>query len=377
MLNYEYPPLGGGGGTATENILKVLSNIPDVSVDLVTSSGDGRERRERLGEDIRILRLPVGKRDIHYWTNREILTYTYRAAGQVRQLLREDSYDVVHAFFGIPCGAIAYLNRKSMPYIVSLRGSDVPGFNKRFSLMYPILKPIIKRVWENAAYVVTNSEGLRELAYETLPAISIDVIPNGVDAPSFKRGDEGHTPTILCVGRLIPRKGIRYLIEGIPLIREKLGGGFKVVVVGEGPCEAELKELSKKLGVADIVDFRGYVPREEIHGVYASSDVFVLPSLNEGMSNTLLEALASALPAVVTDTGGTRELVRENGFIVGKNSPEEIAEAVAILLKDPEKRKEMGKKSREIAKEYSWEKTAEEYMKLYRRAARAHPKLPS
>ena len=143
MLNYEYPPLGGGGSNACKYILKEFAK-KDLTVDLVTSSPSGTFETEKIGDTVNIYKLPVNKKSVHYWTQREIMTYSLRAHKFIKELLKENDYDLCHAFFGIPCGAIAYQFRKKMPYIVSLRGSDVPGFNKRFGIQYVFLTPIIK-----------------------------------------------------------------------------------------------------------------------------------------------------------------------------------------------------------------------------------------
>jgi glycosyltransferase involved in cell wall biosynthesis len=277
--------------------------------------------------------------------------------------MKEKEYDLCHAFFGIPCGAIAYQFRNKIPYIVSLRGSDVPGFNKRFSLQYVFLTPTIKKIWRTARAVVANSEGLKELALNSSPDQEIDIIYNGIDISEFEPCFEIHDVLkVLCVSRLIERKGIRFLIEAIGMLKDDK---IELVLVGEGNQEEELKQLAKDLGVADGVEFRGYVDHDSISDIYKNSDVFVLPSLNEGMSNALLEAMASGLPVIVTDTGGTSELIDRNGIVVPKGDSNAIAQAVCELMDDPEVRRRMGMKSREIAARTGWGVVGDGYIKVY------------
>ncbi len=133
MLNYEYPPLGGGGSNACKYILKEFAK-KDIEVDLVTSSPSNTFETKKIGDTVSIYKLPVNKKDIHYWTQREIITYSLKAHGFIKNLMKEKEYDVCHAFFGIPCGAIAYLFREKMPYVVSLRGSDVTELFKRWQI---------------------------------------------------------------------------------------------------------------------------------------------------------------------------------------------------------------------------------------------------
>lgn len=365
MLNNEYPPLGGGGSNACKYILKEFAT-KDIEVDVVTSSSSNTFEMEKIGDTVNIYKLPINKKDIHYWTQREIITYSWKANKFIKKLMDEKEYDVCHAFFGIPCGAIAYLFRKKIPYIVSLRGSDVPGFNERFGFEYVFLKPIIKSIWNRAGAVVANSKGLRELALLTSPEQEISVIYNGIDVSEFRpdlnRTRDGNGLRIVCVSRLIERKGIKYLIDAIGKLRDK---DIKLVLVGEGNQEEELKKLAQDLGISNKVDFKGYISHDNIADIYKESDVFVLPSLNEGMSNALLEGMASGLTVIVTNTGGTVELVDGNGIIVPMGDSDAIVEAIRRLMDYPDERKRMNIKSRKIAELMDWKAVGESYLKVY------------
>ncbi|MDL1964023.1 MAG: glycosyltransferase family 4 protein, partial [Deltaproteobacteria bacterium] len=112
-------------------------------------------------------------------------------------------------------------------------------------------------------------------------------------------------------------KGIRFLIEAVGRLKND---PVELTLIGDGNCEEELKELAKDLGVSDRVMFKGYVNHDSIGEIYRKSDLFVLPSQNEGMSNALLEAMASGLSVIVTDTGGTTELLDGNGVVVPKGA---------------------------------------------------------
>ena len=364
MLNYEYPPLGGGGSNACKYILKEFAK-KNLEVDLVTSSPSNTFETEKIGNTISIYKLPVNKKDIHYWTQREIISYSWKAKKFIDKLMKEKEYDVCHAFFGIPCGAIAYLFRRKMPYVVSLRGSDVPGFNNRFGLQYVFLKPIIKQVWKQAGAVVANSEGLKDLALKSSPDQEISVIYNGIDIsefrPNLNEANSNGGLRVVCVSRLIERKGIRFLIEAIGKLKNK---DIKLILVGEGNQDEELKKLAVDSRISDRVEFKGYMDHDSIADLYRTSDVFVLPSLNEGMSNALLEAMASELPVIVTDTGGTSELIDGNGVVVPMSDSNAIAEAICGLIDNPDIRK-MGMRSREIAEQMGWNAVSGAYIKIY------------
>lgn len=373
FFNYEYPPLGGGAANATAYILKEYSGIEDLKVDLVTSSIDSEYHLEKIGEGISIHRLPIGKNknNLHYQSQWEILKYAFRAYFFSLKLAKKESYDLSHAFFTVPCGFVAWLLKKKckIPYIVSLRGSDVPGYSERFGFIYIFIKPLVKVIWRKANAVVANSQGLKELALKTDPQQKISVIYNGIDVDQFQKSDEVGLRKdfkILCVTRITARKGIKYLIEAMAQLRQKYSN-IRLKIIGDGDEKENLINLTKSQDLEKFIEFTGLINHEKLPPYFNDSDLFVLPSLNEGMSNSMLEALASGLPLIATDTGGTRELLNDgiNGFIVKIKNSQDLADKIEILIKDAELRKRMGEESRKKAENMSWEKVAKQYYNLY------------
>lgn len=371
VLNYEYPPLGGGAANATACLLHAYRGRSDLEIDLVTSS-TGKARTENLSENITIHFLDIGKRgNPHYQTNRELLTYAWRARNYAKTLLGKRKYDLCHAFFGIPCGYVA--RQLGLPYIVSLRGSDVPFYNERFKYLDLLFfKRLSVKIWRDASCVVANSRGLRELALESAPNQRIDVIYNGVDADLFRPGKqrEGKDLRVICVSRLIARKGLEFLIKAM---REFRDADVTLELAGKGNMEERLRQMAERLGVERSVRFSGFVEHDRITKLYQESDLFILPSLNEGMSNTVLEAMACGLPIAITDTGGAAELLQDggNGFLIGKQSVSDIVDALRRYMENRDLLKEHGAQSRKIAESMTWDKMASDYLKLYVKAAQA------
>jgi glycosyltransferase involved in cell wall biosynthesis len=375
FLNYEYPPLGGGAGNATAYLLREFSRLSDLQVDLITSAIDNVYSQEKVGENIVIHRLPIGKnaKNLHFQSQKDLLVYSWKAYGFARKLMQRNRYDVVHAFFAVPCGVLAWLLGREfrVPYIVSLRGADVPGYSERFRLLYGFLKPLVRQVWKRSAATVANSEGLKALALKTRPSQAIGVIYNGVDTEQFSpqgNSNESVALRMLAVSRLTPRKGLRYLLEAAALLKGRYGAEkIGVEIIGEGDEKETLVAEAKRLGIEDVVRFAGRVEHDDLPPYYRRANVFVLPSLNEGMSNTVLEAIASGLAVLATDTGGTRELVRdgENGFLIEMKSAQDIAEKAGKFVEQPGLAAEMGAKSRQLAESMSWKKVAEAYYDLY------------
>lgn len=366
FINYEFPPIGGGGGNANAYIFDEYAKQDNLHIDLVTSSSGPTTEVYDYADNIRIHRLSVGKKALHLWTQVEILKYLWFAHRYVGRLIKEGEYDVCHAFFGFPSGLIAYLRRREMPYLVSLRGSDVPGFNIRFSKQYVVLKPIFRRIWSNADAVVANSIGLKELANKFMPNLPIPVIPNGIDTNEFFPSTDRRAKKlqILCVSRLIQRKGVQHLVEAMPSII-KAHPTVKLTIIGEGDYYLRLVERVRELEIRANVTFRGLVPHSELAAEYRMAKLYVQPSFYEGMSNTVLEAMASGLPIIVSGKGGNEELYRDNATIVPYGEPQAIADAVSNLLDDQSKLDAMGRESLAIASELSWQSVAESYLNLY------------
>ena len=168
-----------------------------------------------------------------------------------------------------------------------------------------------------------------------------------------------------CVGTLRSVKGHKYLIQAIPLILDKFPH-TRLVLVGDGPLRSELERLAEKLKVRERIMFLGYRPDvSELMNIF---DIFILPSLSEGLSNVLLEAMAASKPVIATNVGGNPEVVEDGrtGLLVPPKDPKKIAEAVNELLDNKNKRLEMGKAGLERVKEkFSISKTVREYKEVY------------
>ncbi len=366
FLNYEFPPIGGGGANANAYLFQQYANDPKLVIDCVTSTLEKQDQVECFAENVTLHRLAVGKRDLHFWTQREVLSWLWQARRKVQELVSQHDYDVCHAFFGFPSGLVAWWYRDQFPYIVSLRGSDVPGFNPRFALQYVLLKPLFRHIWQRASSVVANSQGLKVLANEFMPELPIGVIPNGIDTQEFMPAIAAARvrQRILCVSRLVERKGVQHLIGSMPAIVASFPD-VSLQIVGEGNLADELTAQCKSLGVHEHVEFLGYVPHEQLPELYQKAELFVQPSFYEGMSNTVLEAMASGLPIVATGEGGREELFSGNAVTVPFGKPKELASAVGALLNARETISSMGLRSRHIAEGFSWSAVAGRYVDYY------------
>jgi glycosyltransferase involved in cell wall biosynthesis len=259
------------------------------------------------------------------------------------------------------------------PYVIALRGSDVPGYDDSGWFMAPLhrmLRPLTRHLWRHAGALTVLSKGLMKLARETLPDVDFKLIPNGVDEEQFPRKtDWTKHPKVrlITVCRMVGRKGLQHLIEAM---RELRDCGVELWLVGSGQEQANVVRLVQRYGLENCIWTPGYVRRERLYNFYQQADIFVLPSLSESFGQVLLEAMSTGLPVVATTTGGIPEIVHHNrgGVLIPPASSAAIVDAVRSLIAFPDRLVKMGRYNATHARErYSWTSVAIEYESLYRR----------
>lgn len=368
MLNYEFPPLGGGAGQAHLALCRALAVEPTLDVDVVTSGQESGIHIEDLSQSMRIHRVGIPKQSLHRWKRSEVLCWLWRAQRYYRRLLKQNDYQLVHAFFAFPSAWLCYRSRHQLPYLVSLRGSDVPGQNARLQLEYKILGPLVfKPIWQQATQLVACSEGLRQRAHRFMPGADIAVIPNGVDLDRFAPAVASPTRTslgLITVGRLSCTKRVDWLIDAVSRLIEQ-EHSVHLTVVGDGALYEPLREQTQRLGLAAHVTFTGRQDGKQLPALYQQNDVYFSASMQEGMSNAMLEAMASGLPIVTTTCEGVVELVDGNGIVVEDESVAGLTAAIRQLIQDPRQRQSMARLARERAKQFRWEVSARQYLQCY------------
>lgn len=374
MFNNEFPPLGGGTATANLMLFRALARITKgLRVDLVTASppGEPASTAEFL-PGFRLHRVPAGIRDPHHATVPQLLRYAWAATRAGHLLARRVKYQAAMAWHAVPAGlaARAVCRRANIPFIIRVGGADIPGFERRFAPIYPVLTPVLRRLWSASRALVVKSQGEVDLLRRTEPALNPAVIPNGVDTEWFRPADTPRPPhsvlRIVCVARLIERKGQRHLVEAVKRLADE-GIDARLTLVGGGDGRAALEQQVRDLGLAARVAFTGDISRENLPAAYQAADVFTLPSFNEGMSNAMLEAMACGLPVVVTRTPGVAEVVREgeNGLTHDWADVPALAAHLRSLALDPARRAALGRAARETALTFSWDEVANVYMQIF------------
>ncbi len=310
-------------------------------------------------------------------------------------VLKED-FDVLHMHhlgYLAPISSYAALGKKIKsvpsvftmhgiyhnPYIVTNIDDPLSGrINNKVRLSFPFLRP-----WQLANWFVhlpLQADKITALTEWEKTAISklgidsrkIDVVPNGVDLEKYNAGKTDYFKKLgikgkilLFVGQPTQRKGWKYFLDAMPRILK----GFpdaKAVFIGYSQNK-ELEDYSKSLGLDKSVVFLGYLPEENKIDAFKSADVFVFPTLYEGFGIVFLEAMASSLPIVTTDSAGNKEIVEnnKNGLLIKTKNSLEIAEAVIKLLENKTLRAKISKANKRKVLDYEWKKVTEKYLEIY------------
>lgn len=369
LVNYEYPPLGGGAGNATAHIASELTRL-GVEVIVMTSSYKSMPVLT-LQDGYHVLRVSAVRRHTDRCTPPEMMTFLFSASFSAFRLARKRRPDAVITFFGIPCGPVGLVLKLlfGIPYVVSLRGGDVPGFQPYdLAIYHKLTGPFIDLIWRRACAVVANSSGLKALAERFDRNLPIYMIPNGVDTRFFTptTSQPGNRPVrILFVGRLVYQKGVDKLLEAVARMPSVDRTVLKIV--GDGDLRVRLEGVVLKLGLHQVVSFEGWCKRSEIVNFYQWADIFVLPSRDEGLSNALLEAMACGLPVVATKIAGNEEVVQEGetGLLVPPGDSGALNKALNELVQSEALRRKMGEKARALVKKrYTWRKVSQDYLSL-------------
>jgi glycosyltransferase involved in cell wall biosynthesis len=368
LINYEYPPLGGGAATATKNLGAALTRRGNHVVVLTSAY---KELCGVSNEDgITVVRVPAWRTSTHRSGIIQMTAYILSASQHAPRIAQRYQIERVLAFFSIPGGAVArWLQyRRSIPYALSLRGGDVPGTESGLRFFYKILTGLRRNIIRHARYVSTPSRGLKQLS-ETADPFTVQVIPNGVDSEYFKPGPKPAqgSLSLLSVGRLHRQKNVSLMLEILRAIRNQYGIPATARVIGDGPERKALEKLVRRHDLVGAVSFEGWLPRTEVAAAYRSATLLVQLSRYEGMSNTILEALASGLPVVASRIPENLELIEPewNGLLF---EPDEeastIGRAIVRLYENLDLRTQMSQQARErITAKYSWDHVADMYEK--------------
>ena len=392
-------PRWKGDVSSAKNYLHTLSKSlvnNSVEVHVIAPHAEGLEKEE-LMDGVYIHRFqymyPSSSQTLAYFPGipEEIKTmkgkiqlpfFTLSMIKKMLDVVKKYDIDVINAHWAIPPGFIATFTRKlhKKPVLITLYGAELfPVIEKRSK----VIKWMISYALNNAEKVVGISDVTCDAGKRISGKEDIVILPDGIDVETFnpnvdgekirKKYDlDGHY-LIFSSGRMVERKGFRYLIEAMPHILKNFQN-TKVIIGGDGPERGKLVKLAKDMGIKDNVIFPGFIPDEDFPKCMKACDVFVLPAIvdsrgdTEGSATIILEAMACGSPAIGTNVGGIPYAIKNGmgGFLVEQKNAKQLANKIIMLLKDEELRKKMSKVGRKYVEEkFSWTEIAEKYKNIF------------
>lgn len=295
-----------------------------------------------------------------------------------KSIIKKINPDLVHVHWAIPQGISALFLKK--PFIVTTYGGEV-FLSKNFHIT-PIFNHIIKK--SKTTYAIT--QGLKSIMNEFGIKGNIEVIPLGVDLDKFRPNISGWKEVkskyckkdeqmILCVGRLVEKKGIQYLLPAFSEVLKKIPK-CKLVIVGDGYLNNSLKEQTKKLGLENKVFFTKEISHKDLPKYYCAADLFVLPSIIDKTGNretqgvVYLEAMACKCPVIGTNTGGIPDVIqdKETGLLVKEKDPKELSKAIILLLTNKKLSQSLiNNSTKSILSKFNWRNIAKKYIRIYKK----------
>ncbi|MEO0132277.1 MAG: glycosyltransferase family 4 protein [candidate division WOR-3 bacterium] len=304
-----------------------------------------------------------------------VIFYLIFGTRAIIHLTKRKKYDVIHTHWPLPHAIFGYFASKysHARHVLYFHGVELMWVKKELKILKPFLRWAIRK----ADAVICNSSHTQARIKEIYDR-DVLIIPSGQAAMYDLQAHivpEHHKPKpeyILFVGRLVERKGVKYLIEAFVRIVDKYPVRLKII--GEGPELPNLIKLAKEKRVSDKVDFLGKVSTQELDSYYRNATLFVLPAIvdtkgdTEGLGVVLIEALTYKLPVVASSVGGIVDIIkdRETGLLVPEKNSAALAEAISVLLEHPDYAMALAEKGyKYVSEKYNWDKIIDQILKVF------------
>lgn len=373
LVNYEYPPLGGGGGVLTRTLAVELARRHSVTV--LTSRGVGLPA-ESFDDGVHVVRVSViGRRELARASTASLVSFVPAARRGGSRLVAGSSFDVVHSFFAVPSGSagMALARRASVPHVLTVIGADIFDPSRLSPDRFAPLGAVVGRVVRGADAVTAISQDIAQRAKALTGRADISVVSCAVDAPPLPKPDRaalGWSPdevVVLTIARLVGRKGLDTLIGAVG----RAGPPIRLEIVGDGPERVTLEALAWT-EAPGRVSFAGPVDANSKALRLASADAFALVSAHEGFGLVYLEAMHAGLPVIAGDLGGQTDFLRDgaNALLVPPGGTAMLSAALLRFAADENLRRMLAQNARTTAAEYTPERMAAQYLEVYAAAAR-------
>lgn len=370
VLNYEFPPIGGGGGSACASLCHALASKGH-ELWVLTSSAP-RLAKSEVRDGYRIRRVATGRRSSFKASFLSMAAFVVFGLLPGLRMIRSWKPKVLHAHFAVPTGALAYLLARltGTPYVLTAHLGDVPGgVPEKTGGWFRWVYRWTHRIWRGAAAVVAVSDYTRQLALAHYD-VPIQVIPNGVRLPDpgDLKASVGDPPQLIFAGRFQPQKNLKLLVQALSAIRDM---NWRCVLVGDGPEAGVVDRLIRECGLQQRIERTGWIDPAAVDAKLLASDVLVMPSRSEGLPVIGVQALAFGLALVVSRVGGLAELVQDqvNGRSCPPGDQACFVDGLRWCLQDTQRLAGLKRASRAKAELYDLSRIANEYEQVLTRAS--------
>jgi len=368
LLNYEYPPIGGGAGNATYNYAREFVKLGHNIVVLTSAYEKLYEYSNENG--VHLYRVPALRRYQDRSNPFQMLAYNISSIIFCKRIIKQYKIDKTIAFMSIPSGITALSIKKlyKIPYIVSLRGGDVPGFVPEIDFFHNLISPLRRKVLEKASQIIAVSDGLAKLSEQT-DHIKVTTIHTGVNTDYFKPMPtikETKEITFIFSGRFARQKNLFYIINQFSLLVKECKA-VKLILIGDGPDKEKMQTLINENNMSDIIIIKHWMSKDELLIEYQNADCFINASFIEGFSNSNIEAMSCGLAILASDVTGNNDLIQheENGLLFSLDEENSLYHIMKKIVLDHDLLKTLKQKSREtVCQEYTWQMSAKKYLEL-------------
>lgn len=372
IVNYEFPPLGGGGGVATYDL--ALEWKKAGQVDVLTSNFADLPSYENM-DGINVYRTRIffrKSRDAATFIS--MLSYVFTGFFKGISLARKNRYDVINTHFAVPSGPLGYILSRifRIPNVLSLHGGDIYDPSKKLSPHDSfIFSRVVKFILNAADRIVAQSTNTRDNAIKYYnPAKDVEVIPLAFHPPAEVKVSrkelnlEKDMFYVITVGRLIKRKSLQTLIRAMGIIKKK---NIRLLIVGDGPEREYLDSVVKETGTSGMITFLGFLDDMDKYRYLKASDLFALTSLHEGFGIVFMEAMHTGLPIVCTNHGGQVDFLkqRENAILIDVGDVEACAKGILELEKNAGLYKKISAGNKIKIKDFYAENVAKQYINIF------------
>ncbi len=377
LFNFEYPPLGGGGGVATAQLAEELARRHTVHV---ITTLYGSLPKEEVVQGVHVHRVKVlGRKDIPTSSLTSLITFAPSALLRGIAIVRTHKFDVINAQFVIPSGVPAALLAKwfGIPFVLSFIGGDLYDPSKGISPhRHGILRWVIRRIsaFANAKTAISQDTKTRAIELHGVSS-DISVIPIGLVPAHADPTDRSQynipKDALMCitVGRLIVRKGYETLIHAFEKVPDA-----HLVIIGDGPMKENLQSMITDRNLAQRIHLLGFVEEREKNALLKSSDLYVSAAQHEGFGIVFLEAMDAGLPIIATNDGGQKDFLEhgKNALLVPPYDADKIATAIQELMRDVNERNRMKEQNILDVQKYYVKHTARIFEKILLDTIRAY-----